>query len=177
MSDSSPERYARLARELARGAGELRVTVISDSMRPLLRRGDILLVQAIDPARLRRGDIVVAQVAAAGQIDWITHRLVGVDAQGWHLRGDALAGSDAPVPAAQIVGRVVAVERDARRLSLSSRRAQIANRLAGWAGAVHWQSVRVGHRILQRSSGPWSRRFAWPFTTVIRGLMNLLAKW
>ena len=75
---------AREAWRTAEASGSLRLTVTSDSMRPLLRVGDGVVVQPIDPSALQPGDVIVVQRGG----EWITHRLVAVDERGWHTHGD-----------------------------------------------------------------------------------------
>ena len=103
------ENYQAAAREAWRMAGangSLRLTVISDSMRPLLQTGDVAVVHSVDPGVLQPGDVVVIQRDG----EWITHRLVAVDGHGWHTHGDNTRYLDETASADQVVGRVIAIE-------------------------------------------------------------------
>ena len=60
----SPEAYQVAAHEVWRdgeATGLLRLNVISESMRPLLRRGDRVVVQPGDPHTLQPGAVIVVQ--------------------------------------------------------------------------------------------------------------------
>lgn len=97
----------------------VRVRVASSSMVPAIAPGDELLVSFSTPGQLEKGDIILLCCG----VDWIAHRFIehriihGRD----HLvaAGDLTGIPDAPVPASDLVGRVVAAERDGRPLSLS----------------------------------------------------------
>lgn len=172
-----PDRYRRIAHELARGQSEpLRLRVISDSMRPLLRTGDTVTVQSIDPGALRRGEVIVVQRGD----DLITHRLVGVDARGWHTRGDNADDADAIASAESIVGRVIAIERGGACIDLRGRRWAIANQLAGGAGWLHTRlmHLRQGRTPTAEShtKSIGARLLALPFRMFIKTIVWVLLK-
>lgn len=83
--------------------------VVSDSMAPAIRRGDIVVASPADPAQLGPPDVIVHRHATAG--DLVTHRIVEVTADGDLVtRGDANGVTDArPVAPEQVtgVGRVL----------------------------------------------------------------------
>jgi signal peptidase I len=113
--------YQAVAREAWRSGtataavtGLLRLTVTSDSMRPLLRAGDVVVVQPIEPRTLRPGDVIVVQRGR----EWITHRLVMIDERGWHTHGDNMRYADEAVGAAEIVGRAIVIERGDQTIDL-----------------------------------------------------------
>ena len=131
--------YMKVVRDVLRqdqAAGPLRLPVVSDSMRPLLRAGDWIFVEAVTPALLQLGDIIVAQRGA----ELITHRLLARDGAGWLTHGDNTRVLDRVVPAEEIVGRVSAIERGAQRLDLRTRQWQTANR---WIGRIDRAKLRV----------------------------------
>ena len=78
--------HARVLVSVAAGSGRPILTVASDSMRPALRRGDMLAVESCAAAALRRGDVVVFE--REGRI-W-AHRLLGRTTAGrLVVKGDA----------------------------------------------------------------------------------------
>jgi len=80
-----------------------------DSMHPSIRSNDLLEVERVDPASIRRGDVVLARLSRG----LTAHRVVRITREGWFItRGDNAPGDDEPFTAGAIVGRV-----RARRMS------------------------------------------------------------
>lgn len=80
--------------------------IVSGSMAPLIRAGDIVAFQPVDPERLRPGDVILAaDPARPGQL--LTHRVAAVRADlSLVTRGDANPDVDAtPVPPDAVLGR------------------------------------------------------------------------
>ena len=82
------------------------------SMRPAIEDGDLMTVAPVDEAAIRIGDVVLFR---QGQRP-IAHRVRRIVAGGpgrvaLVLRGDANGADDAPIEPAQVLGRVVAIER------------------------------------------------------------------
>jgi hypothetical protein len=107
------------------------------SMAPTITDGDTITVEPVAPARLRRGDVVL--VRRRGAV--VAHRLVArrrkPDGElDLLLRGDAADGDDAPVLAADVLGRVVEVERAGGRSRPSSWNARLAARARWLAGRL-----------------------------------------
>jgi len=78
------------------------LTVTSQSMWPVLKRGDLILIKAIEPE-----DIKVGQVIAFRHEEGMSvHRVVRAD--GWTVttKGDANTKEDSPIPVHAVVGRV-----------------------------------------------------------------------
>ena len=167
--------YLKVARDVLRQdqvAGPLRLPVVSDSMRPLLRAGDWIFVEAVTPALLQLGDIVVAQRGA----ELITHRLVARDGTGWWTHGDNTRVLDHVLPAEEIVGRVSAIERGAQRLDLRARHWQTANR---WIGRIDRAKLRVfqaGRAMPYRTARRLAPLVAWPFQVMLRSVVALELK-
>lgn len=86
------------------------LTVLSDSMRPTLRAGDVVVDAKIKPVEARIGDVVTFQSPdTAGKL--MTHRVVAMRASGrtvyFRTRGDANTGSETwSLPADGTIGRV-----------------------------------------------------------------------
>lgn len=100
------------------------------SMHPTIRDGEVLLVEPVVCADVHRGDVVLYRTGERV----IAHRVVRVEGgesigYSFTLRGDACRSSDEPVSAEQVLGRVVAIERGGRVLTLS-RRPQNLRRVA-----------------------------------------------
>jgi hypothetical protein len=122
-------------------------------MTPLLRPGDVVCVRSIGD-RLSPGEIVVVQCGG----EWITHRLLHVDVQSCQTYGDNLRDVDEPVSLANVVGRVVAIERAGRTLDLQHGVWLAANRMVGWMGRGKLRLLSAGRWVsvcLDRSAQPW----------------------
>jgi hypothetical protein len=104
------------------------------SMRPWLRTGDALFVEAVDPARVVAGDVVLYWRAGRRpeQDSLICHRVLGrlptEHGARFYAKGDALGhietfdhGRDA-----QVIGRVKAISRNGRSWPLPGRLANLA---------------------------------------------------
>jgi len=100
---------AQLVAQLPLGA-QLQLEVVSDSMRPLLRAGDSVLVERVGPTAVQVGDIIVVHdPATLAQPQ--THRLLARSATHLYTRGDACVQSDLPLATAALLGRVQAILR------------------------------------------------------------------
>jgi signal peptidase I len=82
------------------------VVVTSGSMGPVIRAGDVLILQPHDGRQLAPGAVITFR-QAEGRL--VTHRIVGVNADGtYQTRGDANAVVDSgAVPGDRIVGRAM----------------------------------------------------------------------
>jgi len=113
-------------------------------MWPSLRPGDRLEVRALEAGEPRVGDVVVCAHGARA----LAHRVIALsaDASGTVLvtcRGDATPRSDAPVPAADLIGIVTSVERRGVPVRLTDRAAWASRLLARLRPAL-WR-WRQGH--------------------------------
>jgi signal peptidase I len=125
-------------------------------MEPLLHPGDVVVVEPVQPNKLYRGDVIVVQ--RRGEL--ITHRLVGMDHDGWRTKGDHDPYFDAPVPAQAILGRVIAIERNGTRVDLQTRCWRAVNR---WLGRLGWWEAwlfQTGQRVRAGLLG--TPLYSWP---------------
>ncbi|MDE2491274.1 MAG: signal peptidase I, partial [Elusimicrobia bacterium] len=88
------------------------LAVRGDSMRPLLKAGDLILVRRAALSELSPGDLVVLMDWRGEGADCVVHRLFGRAGAGGSLRaltkGDANLLPDPPTPESGIVGAVAA---------------------------------------------------------------------
>jgi hypothetical protein len=94
-------------------------------MAPFVRDGDVAVVTAAAATDIRVGDVICYQ-PSPGRL--VLHRVHGRAGDGFVARGDALAFTEL-VPLSQLLGRVVAVERQGRLKRLDTR-------LARWRGRI-----------------------------------------
>ena len=179
------DRYRRIAGELAHVElapdSRLRLRVNGRSMLPLIRPGDIVVVEPVSPTKLRHGDIVAVRRAD----DIVTHRLMTPTDNGQVItKGDNMRGSDAPRAVTQVVGRIVALERNGAAVDLTSRHWQVANRILSrlsWLELhLFTAATQIKRRIVGHSGSGWSRSMgtilALPFRLARRGLELWLRK-
>ena len=142
--------FAALATEILGGGNTLRFRARGGSMWPFIRGGDCAEVQVADAASIRRGDVVLVRTGS-GRL--LVHRVRWIGRAGEEValwtQGDALAKPDPMIRAAQVLGRVVAVERGGRHLRLG--RAPL--HLAGLA----WIRLATLRRRLGQGLKRWQR--------------------
>lgn len=163
--------YQALAREVWH-SGEtgvpLRLTVTSDSMQPLLRPGDIVVVQPADPHALQPGEVIVVQRGG----EWITHRLVAFDEHGWQTHGDNTRYADRAASAGEIVGRVIAIERGDQTIDLQQPRRRAIDRRINRVQRIQlWVFAFLRKLSGTRSSG-LAAVINWPFQLLVRALLR-----
>ncbi len=115
-------------------------------MLPWLRDGDLVEIRPAPPAGVRIGDVLCYE-PSPGRLT--LHRVVASDECGFVTRGDALAYVE-DVPAASVLGVVVAVERGNRVRRLDT---PAAHRRARVVAAVSPALARLlpGVRALRRA--------------------------
>jgi signal peptidase I len=119
MSELDSEVISGLLRHSLKAGKQPYVTVASNSMLPLLRRGDQIQLTDVPPEELQPGDIIVLGAPA----ELIVHRFWGLHrrdgAPGLLTKGDHLIHFDPSVPAAALIGRVIRRQREDRQLNLT----------------------------------------------------------
>jgi signal peptidase I len=164
--------YRRMAQAViaAHPSERLRLQVISESMWPLLRAGDAAIVQVIEPAASRVGDVLVVR----GGAELITHRLIAIEGEQWVMRGDNAIGVDAPIGRAGCVGRVAAIERGAYQIDFAQPQWTQLNRRLGQIGRAHWRINRWLR--LAPASSPSASRLARLVALPFRALAHMLVR-
>lgn len=98
----------------------LEVLYFGDSMRPLFRPGDSLLLETCDSGEIRPGDVVVFPHPRTGKR--VVHRVLAVKKEGLTTKGDnSLTPDGWTISPGEVVGRVVAVRRQGRLLPVPRR--------------------------------------------------------
>jgi len=135
----------RLAREqLARGAS-VRLRVSSGSMAPLIAAGDEVIVEAVQPAELCAGEVVVLDAEGG----FVMHRLLAWQGKRLVTRGDSMLAPDPPWLPEQVLGRVRTVlKADGRRLRVRSGTAPMGLRLLWRAELVIYRLAQIIERRL-----------------------------
>jgi hypothetical protein len=107
MSEIDPSLLADLLSQAMREGQLPFLTVVSNSMSPLIRRGDQIQIAPAAAERLQPGDIIVYK----GPANLITHRYWGLLSENGQTRlitrGDRPQHFDKPFDAISLVGRVI----------------------------------------------------------------------
>ncbi len=126
---AGPE-FSELAADLLGGGHALRFQARGGSMVPFIKHGDVVEVQPVEAAAIRRGDVVLCR-NGGGRV--VVHRVVRVGRENGQIvlvvKGDALARPDGRIPPGDVLGQVVAVERGGKRFELNEGRWRMAGRL------------------------------------------------
>jgi len=115
------------------------------SMHPTIRHGDVITVEPIAPAKLKKGDIILYRFESG----FIAHRIVNIEERDggrltFILRGDASTSCDAPVKPEQVLGKVVCLKRDNRPIDPYSRRVRLWSMLYPWLARLKRSVFRQG---------------------------------
>jgi hypothetical protein len=127
QGNASIELACGLAEEVVRTFGEVRLRVFGTSMMPALLPGDLATIRRASLGDISTGDVVL--FLQRGRL--FVHRVVGQailsgagrSGEPWLItRGDRLRHDDPPVSSCELLGRVVAIERDNRKMQLAPHR-------------------------------------------------------
>lgn len=100
---------------MARGV-PLRMPVRGQSMLPFIHDLDVLTIEPMVRCDLEIGDVVAFTFSNLGKL--VIHRVVARKEGGWCLRGDNCPAEDGIIDNKDIIGRVVKVERNGRKVNL-----------------------------------------------------------
>lgn len=89
------------------------------SMTPFIKDGDVITLERIQGGKIRRGDVVAVISPTPGNLR--VHRVVKISKGSYIIKGDNAGGIDGTFDIAQILGRVIKVERGTRTIQLGSR--------------------------------------------------------
>lgn len=117
----TPLKFVKICTELLRQGYQFKFKAPGDSMYPTICDGDLITVEQKKPSDVCVGDIILYH----HENGVVAHRVINIQAPQssvpstqhlFLLRGDAAIKDDAPVGSAQILGKVVAIERNGRRI-------------------------------------------------------------
>ena len=125
-----------------------RLTIVSESMTPLLQVGDQVELEMVQPDNLRPGDIVVLEESHG----MLTHRYWQTMEHSGEkylvTRGDRPLAYDQPRPADDLIGRVVGRVRDGKSLPLDSGKGKRLNKRLGRMGKFENRQFANGKQPL-----------------------------
>jgi hypothetical protein len=108
-------RFMQMLEALLGGGHSVRFRAPGSSMHPTIRNGEAITVVPLGASPVRVGEVLLYRRGRAA----IAHRVIRVSSGpgrsvGFVLRGDAACSSDDPIQLRQVLGRVLAIERDGR---------------------------------------------------------------
>lgn len=117
--------------EVCKKGGRLNFKIISGSMNPLIREGDVVSVTKAEPARIRIGDIVAFQDGERV----VVHRIFGkyrVNHQLRFLQRGDIGGHSGAISPQNLIGRVSGIKRGGREKSLDTPWYRVTGIILGW---------------------------------------------
>ena len=133
--------FLEISADLLNAGYAVRFCASGGSMRPAIVDGDTIIVESVDPADVRAGDILLFRQRQRP----LAHRVVHIREENhtvveFILRGDAKVACDAPVRPNEVLGRVSRARgRDRRRFMIR------------WAAAVR-HHIRRNHCLAPRAN-------------------------
>ncbi len=132
VENASTALWCGLAMELVRAFGHVRLRVFGTSMVPSILPGDLISVEQASVYDISIGNVVLFWRDGR----FFAHRVIAVacnsDEPCLITRGDRLCYDDAPVSSAELLGRVISIERADGRGYRTVQRAQIC----GWQQVI-----------------------------------------
>ena len=113
--------------------------VVSNSMGPLILRGDGVMVEKVAWPEIKRGEIILIQ----RQDDYLTHRLILKSPKKCLTKGDNNLLPDPPATTDVIIGRVFSLRRGDQTIDLQTREWQFINLLLANLGYLEWKAFSI----------------------------------
>lgn len=127
MIDKIPVSPEDVAQEVISTGHSWRVKSRGDSMYPLIKHGDTLLIEPLSASELNKGDIVFYRLPSGS---FVAHRFIKRNPSGLLLtNGDSGRDYDEPVAAEQVFGRVAQIEHSGKALKLTGKLYNLNTRL------------------------------------------------
>lgn len=142
----SSQDFKNLYADISKKAEILRLQAKGGSMYPFIKSGDwveaLLRKEDVD---LRKGEVILFEKDGAIYV----HRVIKVRGQSVLTKGDLSFGPDGLIPRRDIFAKIVAVERNGRRIDLCSP----WNRFVGWVLAVFYFFFQAVFLFLRKIAG------------------------
>ena len=129
---------SQLLKEQINRGEKIQFKVTSKSMRPLIRVGDEVIVDKIIPSTLQPGEIILFE---RGNV-FCTHRFIRRIKKNNRIsfvtKGDNLARFDPPITENVILGKVVTIKHNSKRIDLTSSTYNLLNKTLAKAFTFQW---------------------------------------
>jgi signal peptidase I len=133
------------------------ISITGDSMLPLLHDGDRVLVTH-DCAKIEPGDVIVFWQAERLFVHRITQRTQINGQIYWRTKGDNAPDVDPPITAAQIIGKVIAIQRGANEIDVTTRAWRWRGRFIAALTRGMQNMIALGENIKRRTLGAQPNR-------------------
>lgn len=108
---------------------KLRFKALGGSMTPFIRSGDIITIEPVNHRNIVVGDILFYEADS----EFLVHRLIekreNKENSIYTTKGDSLTSPDKPVNDSQIMGKVIKIERNGKKLEYGTRYWKLMNYL------------------------------------------------
>ena len=135
---------------------QIQFNVTSNSMRPIMQIGDLIVAEVVNAGIIKAGDIIVVRRID----DFLTHRVITITKDGWLTKGDNNLIIDPLVKTENLIGLVKEVHKDNQRFVLES------TRLGRFKGIL----AKLGE--LEVRASEYHRIFRLPFRICIKGVQK-----
>src|SRR4030067_3849623 len=141
--------FNELSCEILKKGHLLRFQARGNSMHPFIKDKDIIKIKPVEPLKLKAGDVIFY---LSGSKRLIAHRLIKKtkgkeDELLFVTKGDSTHGFDEAIPSSSVLGKVVAVERDEKEISMETRVAGFKNFLLSKTSPFSFILYPLGRRV------------------------------
>ena len=149
--DLNSEQFAQLSAEVLRAGFSIRFRATGDSMRPLIREGDRVLVKPIAASKIKAGDVVLAEMDTGRAV---MHRVIRVEQGAFTLQADQSQQPDGVLPEASILGRLESLHRNGAEIHLDGFRMRLLGKMIAWNARSH-----INNNIFKKNMIKCIKRF------------------
>ena len=129
--------FDALAQAILEGGLTLRFRAKGMSMHPFVRSGDLLYVQAVAPDRVHVGDLVLFRIAGSKvAVHRVLRRKRFGEEIAFVVKGDRVERPDGIIPAENVLGVVIARERDGVKIDLTTPARRLVKAGIAWLSPV-----------------------------------------
>lgn len=152
-----------------------RISIAGNSMLPLMRDGDRVMV-AHGNAGVQPGDVIVFWQSERLMV----HRVIQIDVAREYsqflTKGDNVSSFDPPVVVDQIIGRVMAIQRGDREISIDTRWWRMFGYWVARSTLSWYRLLAIGQHIKQRLIGRQPNRQTAKIQQMVRSIPSRLFK-
>ena len=145
------EDFASIAQEVLGRGRALRFRAKGGSMSPFIRNGDVVEVVPLE-GKINLGDIVLYRSSHGNTV---IHRVIQRSKRSIITKGDSVPSSDQPMLSRQVLGRVVAIEKNGWRIRLDTPMGRLLNILLATMSPFSFL-IYPSLRLLKKAISPFT---------------------